>query len=101
MDVTETFEREAPDVVRQQGLGEADEGIAVNARFVPEPLINADFNLGGETVPSAHNRRADDGRETGVDHRLAAHHYKNPRPLGVAAPRAAHPVEFTPIHGIT
>jgi hypothetical protein len=31
---------------------------------------------------------------------LEAHHYKNPRPLGVAAPRAAHPVEFTPIHGI-
>ena len=92
----EALEREAPDVVGQRGLEETDEGIAVNARFVPEPLVDADVNLSGEAVPAAHDRRADDGGESGVDYRLAAHHDKNPRPLGVATPRMTHPVELAP-----
>jgi len=44
----EALQREAPDVVGQRGLEETDEGIAVNARFVPEPLVDADVNLSGE-----------------------------------------------------
>ena len=46
----ETNRVEAGDIVSQKRLREADEGVAMDARFVLQALVGADVNLCGQPI---------------------------------------------------
>jgi hypothetical protein len=88
---------EAADVVRQDGLWEADEGVAVDAAFLPQALVDTDVDLRGEPVAPSVDRSANDRGEARVDQSLPADDDEDSRALGVACPRVPDAVEVCPL----
>lgn len=54
---------QAGQVIREPWLGNADEAVAVDARFMLQAFLRTDVDLGRQTVTAGVDGRADDGRE--------------------------------------
>ena len=50
-----------------------------------QAFVDADRDLGRESMSAGEYRCADNGGESGIDQRLAAHHYKAPIEFRIAA----------------
>jgi hypothetical protein len=67
---TEPRRLQAGQVTREQWFGDADEGVAVNARFVLQAFLWTDVDLGGQTIAASVDGCAHDRGETRIDQRL-------------------------------
>ncbi|HRF50928.1 MAG TPA: hypothetical protein PLC98_25080, partial [Anaerolineales bacterium] len=71
-------------VVGKVGLGNADQGIAVDAAVVLQALVGTDGDLCRQSIVAGVDWRANDRRELGIDQDLSAHHDENALAFGVA-----------------
>jgi hypothetical protein len=87
--------------IGQDGLGQADELVAVDAAVVLETLFDPYRDLSGQTIMHRVDRSADDGGETGFDEDLPADDHEDAGPLRVSRGRAEDPVELPSPQGTT
>ena len=65
----------------------------MDARFVLESVLNAEFNLCREAVATRVDGCADDGGEMGIDESLAADNGEDTRSLRISCSRPMHAEE--------
>ena len=87
---------QAPDEIGEHRLGQADEGVAVDARFVLESILHAEFDLRRQSVATRVDRSADDGRESRIDQSLSADDREDARSSRIGCARATDAEEIAP-----
>jgi hypothetical protein len=89
--------RQGPNKPCELYLTKTDEVVTKDPAFVLQTFIDSDRHLGRETVPTRQNRRADDGRKSGINQYLAAHHDEAAVKLRIVA-GMMHAVDFASSH---
>jgi hypothetical protein len=74
-----------PNEAGQLHLAETYEVVAQDPAFMFQALVNTDRYLGGKPVSAAKDRRADDGRESGINQDLPAYDDEAAIQLGIVS----------------
>ena len=70
----------------------------MGAAVVLEPFVDADRDLGRETMPRGEHRSADHGSEARVYQNLPAYDHEDPGALGVTSGGALDAIEIAAFH---